>query len=102
MASSKDERSPPCDPTTTSNLNSSTSEALRKSSQSLQLVGDITFSQTKRGREVLMINGFSYILSKENKMRYYWRCEPRSCNATLITTKYLIKSKHSIWSTGKK
>jgi hypothetical protein len=34
----------PCDSPTRSNLDSNTFEVLEKSSQSLQLVGDITFS----------------------------------------------------------
>ncbi|CAF4241917.1 unnamed protein product, partial [Rotaria sordida] len=34
-------------------------------------------------------------------MKYYWRCENRSCHATLITTKCLITNKHSICSIGK-
>jgi hypothetical protein len=68
---------------------------------SLEVVGDITLSKTSKGRDLLMVNGFSYTLNKENKMHYYWRCEIRSCNATLITNKCLITNKHSIYSTGK-
>ena len=57
-----------CDPPTTSSLNSDAPEALGKSSQSLQLDGDISFSQTNRGRALLMINGFSYTLNTEKKI----------------------------------
>jgi hypothetical protein len=101
MASGKPENFSPCDPPTISGFDSNTSESLGNLSQSSGYVGDIIFSKTKRGSDLLMINGFSYTLNKENKMQYYWRCETRSCNATLITTKCLITNKHSICSMGK-
>ena len=101
MTSEKFEHFSPGDPPTASSSNPNTFEASEKSSESLQLVGDMTFSKIKRGRDLLMINGSSYKLNKENKLHYYWRCETRSCNATLITTKCLITNKHSIYSTGK-
>ena len=101
MASSKGKHSSSCGSPTTSGLDSKTSDGLETFSQSLKLVGDVTFSKTSKGHDLLMINGFSYTLNKENKMKYYWRCETRSCNAALITNKCLSTNKHSICSAGK-
>ena len=90
-----------CDSPTKNSSYSNASEGLGKSSQSLQVIGGITFSRTQRGGDLLMINGFSYMLNKQSRMQYYWRYETRSCYATLITTKCVITNKHSVCSTGK-
>ena len=69
---------------------------LPKSFQSSQNDDIINFSKTQKGRDLLMINGYSYTLNKETKAQYYWRCETRFCSATLITTRNLITGIHSI------
>ncbi|CAF1048645.1 unnamed protein product [Adineta steineri] len=101
MASSKSKRISASYSSITSGLNSSKCEALVKSSQSLALVRDITFSKPNQERDLLMINEFSYTLNKEKNMLFYWRCESCSYNAILITNKCLIMNKHFIESTGK-
>ncbi|CAF1465356.1 unnamed protein product [Rotaria sordida] len=68
MASSKANHFPSCSSPTTNSLDSNISEALGKSSQSLQLVGDIRFSQISKGRDLLVINSQVYLQCKTRNM----------------------------------
>jgi hypothetical protein len=79
---------------------SNVSVFLTKSLQTSQSGGIINFSKTQKGRDLLMLNGYSYTLNKEAKVQYYWRCETRFCSATLITTRNLITGVHSISTVG--
>jgi hypothetical protein len=79
---------------------SNVSVFLTNSLQPSQNGGTIHFSKTQKGRDLLMLNGYSYTLNKEAKVQYYWRCETRFCSATLITTKNLITGIHSISTIG--
>jgi len=73
---------------------------LTKSLQSSQNGGTINFSKTPKGRDLLMLNGYSYTLNKEAKVQYYWGSETRFCSATLITTRNLTTGTHSISTVG--
>jgi hypothetical protein len=79
---------------------SNVSSFLTKSLPSSQHFGTINFSKTQKGRDLLMMDGYSYTLNKETKLRYYWRCETRFCSATLITTRNLLTGIHSISTVG--
>ncbi|CAF4575636.1 unnamed protein product, partial [Rotaria magnacalcarata] len=56
--------------------------------------------QNSKGRDLLMMNGYSYTLNKEVEVQYYWRCETRLCSATLITTRNISTDGHSISTEG--
>ncbi|CAF1493613.1 unnamed protein product [Rotaria sp. Silwood1] len=100
MTSQQPESLVSTDPSVTISSCSNVSIFFTKSLQSSQNVGAINFSKTQKGRDLLMMNGYSYTLNKETKVQHYWRCETRLCSATLITTRNLITDIHSISSVG--
>ncbi|CAM4818298.1 unnamed protein product [Rotaria magnacalcarata] len=100
MTSQQSELLVSSDPSVTISSSTNVSIFLTKSLESTKNVGSINFSKTQKGRDLLMMNGYSYTLNKEAKVQYYWRCETRFCSATLITTRNISTGGHSISTEG--
>ncbi|CAM4985558.1 unnamed protein product [Rotaria socialis] len=100
MTSQQSELLVSSDPSVTISSCTNVSIFLTKSLESTKNVGSINFSKTQKGRDLLMMNGYSYTLNKEAKVQYYWRCETRFCSATLITTRNISTGGHSISTEG--
>ena len=47
----------------------------------------IEFSQTSKGKRLLICDGYAYNLNKDNGKVKYWRCEERPCSAAIHTDK---------------
>ena len=48
----------------------------------------IRFSTTSKGKRLLVFDGFMYTLNKDRGYIKYWRCEERTCAATVHTDAY--------------
>ena len=63
-----------------------------------QMESDISFVQTKRGKEKVCYGGFYYTKNNSTKNAIYWRCVNRKCPGRLILSpnaKVMKSSEHN-------